>query len=241
MQLLVTRPEPDASATAARLRALGHTVVVEPLLNVTFTAPPANLEKPAVLLVSSVNGARAMAAWPAVAAWSDVPVYGLASTEAITRVSPALAARVAPDNARVHTGAELAEAIRATVPADSGPILYCAAHDRSGDLETALIAAGYDLRVVEAYRADPVQEFSPATREALAHGAIDGVLLYSRRTAQTYLHLGDHAGITAELRIPSYYVISRAVADVVSDLAAAVHVAKNPNEDSLLALIPAPR
>lgn len=241
MQLLVTRPEPDASATAAKLRAAGHAVLVEPLLAVTFNSPPAHLRKPAVLLVSSVNGARAIAGWPMVADWSDVPVYGLASTEALARVSPGIAARIAPDNARVHTGAELVEAIRAAIPADSGPILYAAARDRSGEIEAALSAAGYDLDVVEAYRADPVQEFSPAARDALSRGAIDGVLLYSRRTAQAYLHLGDHAGITAELRIPSYYVISPAVAALLKDLAAAVHVAKNPNEDSILALIPAPR
>lgn len=241
MQLLVTRPEPDASTTAAKLRALGHTVLVEPLLTITFNPPPEKIEKPAVLLVSSVNGARAIANWPAVAGWTDVPVYGLASTEALQRVSPGIAARISPDNARVHTGADLVAAIRAAIPPGSGQILYAAARDRSGEIETALIAAGYDVNVVEAYRADAVQEFSPAARAALARGEIDGVLLYSRRTAQTYVHLGDHTGITAELRIPSYYVISTAVAALLDDLAAAVHVAKNPNEDSILALIPAPR
>ena len=45
VRLLVTRPEPDASETAARLRALGIEPVIEPLLVVrtlTTTLPPAD-------------------------------------------------------------------------------------------------------------------------------------------------------------------------------------------------------
>jgi uroporphyrinogen-III synthase len=242
MRLLVTRPEPDASETAAKLRALGHEVLVEPLLTIAFNSPPAQIAKPAALIFSSMNGGRAIATWPVARGWNGVPVFALAGVaDAITALAPGIAAGIKQVHGGVHTGADLAEAVRVVLPAGSGPVLYPAALDRSGELETALIAAGYDLRIVEAYRADPVQEFSSTTRDALARGQVDGVLLCSRRTAETYLRVGDRAGITAELRMPSYYVISRPVADLLSDLAAAVHVAKFPNEDSLLALIPAPR
>ena len=45
MRLLVTRPEPDATALKARLIAQGHEVLVEPLLNVSLDdADPIELE-----------------------------------------------------------------------------------------------------------------------------------------------------------------------------------------------------
>ncbi|WP_298213574.1 uroporphyrinogen-III synthase, partial [Acidocella sp.] len=76
MRLLVTRPEPGASATARRLAALGHSPVLLPCL--AITPLPARLsERPAALIVTS---GQAVPALPARLA--GVPVYAVGDATA---------------------------------------------------------------------------------------------------------------------------------------------------------------
>src|SRR5262245_62204980 len=77
MRLLLTRPEPEASVTAARLAALGHAVLVEPLLRIDFVPPPAGLATPAAIVFTSGNAVRAVGQWPDVAAWAGVPTFAV--------------------------------------------------------------------------------------------------------------------------------------------------------------------
>ena len=76
-------------------------------------------------------------------------------------------------------------------PADTaaGRCIYAAARDLSGNLAEHLEEAGYDLQMVEAYRAERAESLSPALAAALAAGTIDGALFYSRRTAETFRDL----------------------------------------------------
>ena len=81
-----------------------------------------------------------------------------------------------------------------------------------------------------------ILRFAPA----LAAGQIDGVLLYSRRTAMTLRDLAASEGLTESLGIPAYYVISDQVGALIQGIAPHIHVAVHPDEDSLLALLPSP-
>jgi uroporphyrinogen-III synthase len=207
---------------------MGHTVLVQPLLKVVFSPPPADVPEPGALVATSQNGVRALASWPQAEGWRAVPLFVAGpATERSAR-------EVGFTDVRAGAGdaGSLAEAVIAARP--GGPLLYVAARDRAGGLGGGLVAAGYDVRVVEAYRADVVAAFDPAIRSVLAAHALDGVLLYSRRTAQAFRDLtlaaGIHpAGLTA-------YVISDQVAAVLPDLP--VRIAARPDEDALLALIP---
>jgi uroporphyrinogen-III synthase len=203
-------------------------------MQVTLNPEPASLAKPSAMVVTSGNAVRALARWPTVASWEGLPAYGLGSTAGITEVIPGITVGIA-----IGDGRGLAEKIAAEIPVGRGEILYAAGRDRASDLEALLTAARYNLRVVEAYRVDPVPEFPRGAVVALAAGDIDGVLLYSRRSAETWLRLAAAAGITAALGRLETYVISDNVADIVRDVCPRVHVAAIPNEDNLLALIPA--
>lgn len=234
MRLLVTRPEPEATRTAERLRGLGHTALVQPLLTIAFYPPPRDVARPAALLITSQNGLRALAAWPWAADWLRVPIF----------VAGAATARAAAELgfSDVRLGAtdagSLAELVRHSMPKSSGPLIYPAARDRAGALTAGLLAIGYDVRTIEAYRAEVAARLDPAIREALASQAIDGVLLYSRRTAAAFRDLVAAAGIT--LRRATAYAISDQVGEVVGGLMP-VKVAASPDEDALLALIPVGR
>jgi uroporphyrinogen-III synthase len=78
VRMLVTRPEPDASETAARLGALDIEAVVEPLL----TAETLSTRLPeaagfAALAVSSANALRALDRRGDLARFTGLPVYAV--------------------------------------------------------------------------------------------------------------------------------------------------------------------
>lgn len=230
MHLLVTRAEPDASATAGRLTALGHTVTIEPLLRVVLNAPPGDLPQPAGLVLTSRNGVRALTTWPQAAAWRDVPLFAVGEATA----DAATAAGFTRVSAGEADGEALVTVIEAALPANRGPVIYAAARDLSGNLAERLEAAGYDLQMVEAYRAERVDGLRPAVLAALAAGSIDGALFYSRRTALTFRDLV--AG--RPIRLAHVFALSDRVAGPLIGLASALHVAATPDEASLLDLIP---
>jgi uroporphyrinogen-III synthase len=234
MHLLVTRPEPDASRTAARLTAMGHATLVQPLLAITFTPPAEDLPAPAAILITSQNALRAVERWPGVANWRGAPLF--AAGPATARAAEAQGFR----NVRRGAGdaGALAEVVRSELPRGAGPILYPAARDRAGALAGGLTAAGYDVRVIEAYRADAATAFDPPVRAAFEVGWTDGVLLYSRRTALAFHDLAVAEGLTPRMAGISFYAISDQVAEVVRPLGGTVRIAERPDEDTLLALIP---
>jgi uroporphyrinogen-III synthase len=237
MKLLVTRPLPDAEQTAERLRRLGHEVTVQPLLRTEFL-PLTDAVEPAALAVTSRNGVRAMAAWPAAKAWRQLPLYAVGEATA--------AAAGEAGFTDVHSadgdGAALAALIIATRKPEGGPILYPAAEDRSPVFETRLGGAGFAVDTVIAYRMVAAATLDAAVVAALQSGDFDGVLLYSRRSAETFLHLVDRAGLGETLSRLRLFVLSPAVASVFSGRAVGrIDVAPAPREDVLIGLIPALR
>ncbi len=231
MHLLVTRPEPDATRTAERLRTIGHTVLVQPLLRIEFMPPPQDVPEPAALLVTSQNGLRALAAWSQAAGWRGVPLFaaGAATGRAATELGFTDVRGGASD-----AGSLAAVVIRAM---PKGRHLS-AARDRAGALTAGLLVAGYDIRTVEAYRAEVVAALDEGVRDALALRAVDGVLLYSRRTAMAFRDLVATAGI--RLTGVTAFVISDQVGAALGG-ALPVKVAAAPDEEALLALIPVGR
>lgn len=236
MRLLVTRPEPDASRTAGRLRDLGHEVTVQPLLTIVLSTPPMDVPLPAAILVTSQNALRAIVNWQQVVGWRGVPLF--AAGPATAQLAEKLGFR------DVRLGAEdaasLANIVAMQVPAGAGPLIYPAAHDRAETLEEVLMGFGYDVHSFDAYRAEAAAAFDPPVRDALAAAQFDGVLLYSRRTAQAFRNLVEAAGLTGELSAVGWYAMSPQVADVMAGMGRSPVIAPRPDEDSLLGVIPTP-
>jgi uroporphyrinogen-III synthase len=235
MRLLITRPEPDASNTAERLRALGHETMVQPLLTIAFVPSPPDLPTPAAILITSQNAVRALGAWPQAKDWLRVPVF--AAGPATARAIAALGFVDIRGGAR--DSASLEDRVLEDLPPGGGPLIYPAARDRAGALEENLTGRGYDVRLVEAYRAIPATRLDETVRAAIAGGQLDGVLLYSRRTATTFRDLVVAAGLTDKIARLAFYVVSEQIAEVLAAIPARFHVANHPDEDSLFRLIPA--
>ncbi len=234
MRLLVTRPEPDAQETAAQLEALGHFVLVEPLSTIAFLSPLDLSMTPAAIVFTSRNGVRAAARWPMVADWFDLPVFTVGE-------KTGEAAREAGfTNVKAGTGdaAGLADTISGALDPNAGKVLYIAGRERAGDLEARLVANGFDVVTAEAYAAIAVPELGAEAHEALAVGAIDGALFFSRRAAAIFADLVKRAGLAGALRHVIFYAISDAAAEPLRRFdAAGMHVASHPDAESLIALV----
>ena len=233
MRLLLTRPDADAQRTAAALRALGHEAIIAPLLRIAVTADAEIGSGPwAAILITSANAAHAIATHTAVTQFHALPVFTVGQ-----RSAQAMAAAGFADVSSADGGvAELAHLAAARV-APGASLLYLAGEDRSGDLAGDLGARGFAVQTAVIYRAVAAASLPRVAAEVLASG-IDGVLHFSRRSAEAYVEAARGTDMLAAALKPVQYCISAQVAEPLSRAGAAdIRAAPEPSEAALIALI----
>ncbi|MDO8900122.1 MAG: uroporphyrinogen-III synthase [Caulobacter sp.] len=171
----ITRAEPGATATAARLRALGHMPLVLPLLEVrpvTETAP--DLAGVGALAFTSANGVRVFAQLSEVRA---LPVFAVGA-------ACAQAARAAGFRQVLSADgdvAALAAGIASRAEEFRGAVLHPAATEPAGDLAGALARTGVACRTAPIYATVPVTPPAAALDQALR---AEAALVYSPKAAR---------------------------------------------------------
>jgi uroporphyrinogen-III synthase len=235
VRLLVTRPEPEASELAARLRSQGHTALAQPLMRIVFAPEPPGLPQPAAIAVTSRNGVRGLGRWPRAATWHRLPVFAVGDRTG----DEARDAGFADVRCGSGDAAVLAAMIKADFAGRGAPLLYAAGRDRSVDLGALL--APLVVTTVEAYRGVAATELAAEVSAAIATRSLDGALFFSRRTATIFVDLVTAAQVVAGLENATLFALSPAVADPLRRLGAgSIAIARDPEMESLLALIPAP-
>ncbi|MGX1499814.1 uroporphyrinogen-III synthase [Labrenzia sp. MBR-25] len=233
MRFLVTRPQPDCRRTAEKLRGLGHVADEAPVLKtVEVGSAEIGLEGVSALAFSSQRAVAILAAHSRIDDFRELPVFTVGD-------ATALACREAGFS-KVHSASGNIDALAQLIldhrsGSSSGEVLYPAAEDRSGDLEGLLAAGGVSCRTVVVYRMEAVARLSSTVVDSLNSNAIDGVLIYSRRTAEAFLALVRSHGLDHILSGLPVYALSRQSAEPLSE-ASHVRVAAAPNETSLLDL-----
>jgi uroporphyrinogen-III synthase len=230
MRLLVTRPQGDGERTAARLRARGHHVTLAPLLRieaVDFEFPRAPLS---AVVITSANAARAVARHSRREALTALTAFTVGRHTAEAARAAGFRAVECADGDKD----DLAALLRTRFNESSAPLLYLAGEDRAGDLA----AGGVPLLTAVAYRAVKVERFAPDVAAALAQGALDGVLHFSRRSAQAYLDCAARVGSLERALAPVHFCLSRRVAQPLAAAgAAAIRLAPRPDEAAMLDLV----
>jgi uroporphyrinogen-III synthase len=209
MRVLVTRAEPEAAATAARLKALGHEAIVAPLTEIVLdTALPLPLGGVQALAVTSLNGIRALAGRADAAALRPLPLFAVGA-------ATARAAEAAGFDSVFEAGgdaAALASALRARLDPAGGAVIWAAGRDRKDQLGASLGEAGFELRVAEVYRAEPSESLPAGIAADLAAGGIDAVMVFSERSAALLIRaLADLPKGFASAHV-SWHAISTAAA-----------------------------
>lgn len=209
MHFLVTRPQPGADASAARLRANGHDVDVLPLL---ATEPVRwSATRPEAIMLTSAAAARL-----AGACWPDVPVFAVGDATA--------AAATAAGYRDVRDGGGTAQSLVDKVAmAGFGSILHLAGADRTEVVVPASLTI--NVAIVYAARLLPIEHVP----------RVDWVLLYSSRTAFHFVSECKRLQVsTGSLQIG---VLSPAIAAAAGSGWREIVIAAQPNEAALLAAI----
>jgi uroporphyrinogen-III synthase len=235
VRLLLTRPEPDTQHTAAALRAQGHDVVVAPLLRIVpITDASIGAGPWAAVLITSANAAYAITAHAGVTLLRALPVFAVGRRSAEAMGAAGFADVTSADG----NVSDLARLVAARMP-PAARLLYLAGEDRAGDLAGDLRAHGFAVETTMVYRAIAATDLPPAAAEALASG-IDGVLHFSRRSAEAYVDAARAAGVLESALQAAHFCLSAQVAEPLAQAGAAdIRVAERPNEAVLIALIAA--
>jgi uroporphyrinogen-III synthase len=233
VRLLLTRPEPDAQHTAAVLRKRGHTVVVAPLMRIEVLADAEIGAGPwAAILVTSANAAHAIAAHQRKEAFGSLPVFAVGERSA-QAMREAGFAEVRSADGGVGDLAQLVG--ERMVPGSS--LLYLAGAERAGDLAAKLATRSLFVQTAVVYRAVAADNLPPAAADALAKD-IEGVLHYSRRTAEAYVSAARATGMLESALKPAQFCLSAQIAEPLAQAGAAIiHVAPLPVEAALIELL----
>jgi len=233
MRLLVTRPREDAEPLAEALRAIGVEPVLAPLMTIEpVQGAKADLTGVQALLFTSANGVRAFARLSAERA---LPV--LAVGDATARV--AAATGFTGIESAGGDASDLAALAERRLDPTAGALFHAAGRDVAGPMKTALEARGFDVRRKALYRAEPVRTF-PVAADELRQKRIDGALLFSPRTAKSFVSLAESAGLVATMSNLYAYCLSVAVAERIAHVQwRNVRVASEPTQAALLECIAA--
>ncbi|PLP56782.1 uroporphyrinogen III synthase [Mesorhizobium loti] len=232
-RVLVTRPEPGAGRTAARLRELGFEPVVLPLsetraLAVALEPLP---ETAAALLVTSANAIRHASA-DVLRQLADLPCHVVGpKTAAMARAAGLSVVETGSGGARQLAGV--------IAPALAGrPVVYLCGRVRFPDFEMFLGAQGIEVLPVETYDTLPVDYPGNVAATRLAGRPVQMALLYSARAAQAYSMLVQRPELARYFEETRVLALSARVAHAVSAVfPGRLAVATAPDEEALLALL----
>ena len=239
MAVLVTRPYPDAEATASALRAKGLEVLLAPMLRFEPVAfhDDADAHYGAVI-VTSANALRGIEPHLAGSRLLRLPLFAVGAHTAAAAQSAGFH-NVIPASG---DAAGLRDCVLAGVKAKelkkASTLLYLAGADLARDLAGELGERGFTVVTHTTYRMIPVPNLPREARDAFAASRIGAVLHYSRRSARAFLEAARAGGVEiSALAIPQC-CISGAVASVVRDAGAAqVAVAASPDEIALFEVL----
>jgi uroporphyrinogen-III synthase len=223
----------DAERTAAALRGRGHSVVMAPLVRVEPLADtPIDDRHWAAILITSANAAAAIAMHERKSSLLDVPVFAVGDRSAVAMRAAGFAEVVSADGAVADLARRVGDQLKPGVC-----LLYLAGEDRASDLAGDLRAQGFVVQTANVYRAVVATTLPQDATDALAAG-LDGVLHFSRRSAEAYVNGARATGLLARALTPAQFCLSEQIAAPLRHAGAVlIRVAPRPNEAALIALI----
>jgi len=230
MKMLVTRPEPDAQATLARLDALGIDAIAAPLM--VRQTLDASLPPPdgfTAMVLTSANAVRALTDRGVVEQYRHLPVFAVGDHTA-REANEAGFARV---SSAAGAFQDLVNAM--TIARVPGPIFYPAGKHQSADLAKALAPLGVMVATAKVYEMVAAEALPDGVLPELGN-RIGAVLAYSRRSAEIFAGLA--AGLSRESRSRlAMLCLSEAVAEpLLGARFSRISLADKPDEDAMMSL-----
>lgn len=229
--MLVTRPEPDAQVTLARLRALDIEAVAAPLMvrqTLDASLPPS--DGFAAMVLTSANAVRSLADRGVLADYAGLPVLAVGDRTAreaeeagFLKVSSAAGAL-----------GDLVNAIR--ISGLKGPLFHPTGRHQSGDLAKALAPLGVMVAAARIYDMVAIEALPDDVLAGLADGGIGAVLAYSRRTAEIFAGLAASLDPAQRSRIAMLCLSEAVAGPLLESHFNRISLADRPDEDAMMAL-----
>lgn len=227
MRLLITRPQPDASISADRLRQLGHEVLISSVLNVTFSNNPLTWHQDMGLVVTSRNGIRAL---------STLSTDEMRTKATLFTVGDATAAlaKEAEFKNIISASGDVDGLVSLIADKKPASTLYICGRDRKSELDAKLQKRGIPVDIAERYHADFATSLTKETINAFEKQTLDGVLHYSARSAEAFSLLMKQKIVSYSTKQITHFCLAKAISSVL-DRNMGIHavVAERPNEQSL--------
>ena len=224
--ILITRPEPGAQQTLARLATLGWRGLCAPMLSIA----PRRLGAPRRAQAVVVTSANAIPALPDALRTTPLFAVGDATAERARQAG----------FGRVSSAGKDAEALAALVAEqchpEHGPLLLASGAGQGMPLAADLRGRGFTVLRRVAYAASPVSALPEAALSALRRGEVGVAMFFSPATARAFTAcmVGNNrlvAGVEALAISP---LTARALAPLPWRR---IRVASHPNQDELVALL----
>lgn len=232
-RVLVTRPEPGASATAVRLSQMGLAPLVLPLTRIE--ALPARLPEGRAgfegMVLTSANAVR-MASIDMLAGVSDLPCFAVGPATADVAKEAGLSVTLASGGDATSLASDIMRRV-----APGSRLVYLCGRVRTPTLEAALDEAGIEVTPVETYDAVALDHSSQALRERLGRRPLDYALVHSQRGGDLLSKIMSRPELGDLFAGTIVFSISAKAARSLADHC--IEVAAEPSEPALLALVKA--
>ena len=183
MRVLITQPVADAAAVAAALQGRGHHALTTPVITVERTAAPTvKLEGAQGFIVTSPNGARALADTISVRTF---PVFA----DSATTASELKRLGFKNIKAAKDDSADLAKLVEKTANPNAGAFIYACSTTAPVHLGALLSNMGFAVRSLPLYSTKRVERVSPEMRRILENGDVDAALFLSADEARAFVTL----------------------------------------------------
>ena len=231
-RLIVGRSIAQTGPLTEQIAAAGFTALYQPMLKVVPQQPPEDLEArlgaAQAILLTSVNGVARLAE---LTRRRFVPVLTVGDATA-RRARAAGFPDVRSADGNVDS---LAELCRTRLKPEEGPLVYLRARDVAGDLAGTLADGGFRTDEIVVYAAEPATALRPRLEQALREASVDGVLLFSARSADIFVSLVRQSGLENACASVVLLALSPAVAAATGDMLWRSRlVAERPNGAALL-------
>ena len=230
MTIVITRPKDDTEQLAKALIEKGYNVFKEPLLKVE-TLPYQKIEENnwQAVIGTSANCFKSLANHPDLNSLLALPVFCIGPSSAD------VARKIGFRRVEISGGSleELNELIIKKLTPKNGPLLYLSGKIISGELNPA----GFETCRKTIYQAVALERLSHDLIQQIKSNKIEGVLLYSPRTAKIWLNLLSESELLIPMENILHYCLSLNVANQLPSNWSKI-IALKPEETEMLCLIP---
>ncbi len=227
--VLNIRPDEDSAALDAEIKSCGYEPLSSPALRIEPVDAPVTI--PADLQGVVFTSRHAVRIFSEKTSWRGGPVYVVGEATARAAIEAGFT-DVAGTAGTVQT---LEMFLRRRITDQTRPLLYVSGEQVSRDLDLP----GVNLVRLVIYRAAPANDLTPPVYEALRQGAVEAVLFYSRRSAESFVRLFSEGGLDKDkLMKTKALCLSYGVVESLQNLPwEALRVAPQPDQEGMKILL----